>query len=144
MMREFFKGWRRKVGCVTLVMACVFAVGWVRSLTRRDTFDFGRVEIVSLESSLAVAIWPRSNLRLPQWFTEDSRSIDSVFGPHGCRSRGAGFWSSGIADLQSTLIVVAPYWSIVIPLTLLSAYLLLSKPRVAKTTSAQPDRSTAV
>jgi len=30
-MGEFFKGWRRKAGCVTLVLACVMAVGWVRS-----------------------------------------------------------------------------------------------------------------
>lgn len=30
-MREFFKGWRRKVGCVTLLMALLLAVGWVRS-----------------------------------------------------------------------------------------------------------------
>ena len=31
-MMEFFRGWRRKVGVVTLAMACVFMVGWVRSL----------------------------------------------------------------------------------------------------------------
>jgi len=30
-MREFFHGWRRKIGVVTLVMACVLMVGWVRS-----------------------------------------------------------------------------------------------------------------
>ena len=30
-MREFFKPWRRKIGVVTLVMACVLMAGWVRS-----------------------------------------------------------------------------------------------------------------
>ena len=32
-MGEFFHGWRRKVGIVTLVIACVFMAGWVRSAT---------------------------------------------------------------------------------------------------------------
>ena len=35
-MREFFQGWRRKVGVVTLVMACVLTAGWVRSFLIRD------------------------------------------------------------------------------------------------------------
>lgn len=39
-MREFFKGWKRIVGVVTLVMACVFAAGWVRSLVCYDVFQF--------------------------------------------------------------------------------------------------------
>lgn len=37
-MREFFKGWKRKLGCATLIMACVFAVGWMRSYTTTDLF----------------------------------------------------------------------------------------------------------
>jgi len=37
-MGEFFKGWRRKTGVVTLVMACVFMSAWVRSQT---TIDIG-------------------------------------------------------------------------------------------------------
>ena len=35
-MRSFFKGWRRKTGVVTLVMACVFAGEWMRSYERHD------------------------------------------------------------------------------------------------------------
>ena len=35
-MREFFKGWRRKAGVVTLVTACVVAAGWVQSLSREN------------------------------------------------------------------------------------------------------------
>ena len=30
-MRDVFKGWRRKVGVVTLGLACGFAATWVRS-----------------------------------------------------------------------------------------------------------------
>gem|GEM_PF-3674764 len=30
-MRDFFKGGKRKVGRMSLGLACVFAAGWVRS-----------------------------------------------------------------------------------------------------------------
>ena len=38
-MGDFFKGWRRKVGCVTLVMACGMATMWLRSFTTIDQID---------------------------------------------------------------------------------------------------------
>lgn len=38
-MREFFRGWKRKAGCVTLLLACVFTAGRIRS--REDEDDFG-------------------------------------------------------------------------------------------------------
>ena len=37
-MREFFRGWKRKLGVVSLVMACVFMAGWVRSSLLTDRF----------------------------------------------------------------------------------------------------------
>ena len=38
-MGDFFKPWRRKIGVVTLLMACVFAAGWVKSFSTVDSFD---------------------------------------------------------------------------------------------------------
>ena len=35
-MGEFFRGWRRKIGMLTLMLALVFMGGWVRSLVVRD------------------------------------------------------------------------------------------------------------
>ena len=32
-MNEVFRGWKRKVGVVTLVLACVFMGLWLRSFT---------------------------------------------------------------------------------------------------------------
>ena len=40
-MREFFRGWRRKAGCVTLVMALVFMAGWIRRLLISDILLIG-------------------------------------------------------------------------------------------------------
>ena len=38
-MGEFFKPWRRKLGIVTLVLACVFMGGWVRSYSAHDALN---------------------------------------------------------------------------------------------------------
>ena len=105
-MGKFFHGWRRKIGVVTLLMACMFAVGWVTSLSGRLPSERG----VSIE----IELW-------------ESR-IDVVFNqiefvesdPHNL----IGTWEFRRIPI--------PYWSIVIPLTLLSAFLLLSKPRPRK------------
>ena len=35
-MREFFKNWRRKAGCVTLLVACAVMVAWIRSQNASD------------------------------------------------------------------------------------------------------------
>jgi len=37
-MREFFRGWKRKLGVLTLLMALVAMAGWVRSLNIGDQF----------------------------------------------------------------------------------------------------------
>jgi hypothetical protein len=43
-MGDYFKPWRRTIGVLTLLMACVFAGAWVRSLIVCDeyaTHDYG-------------------------------------------------------------------------------------------------------
>lgn len=35
-MREFFKGWRRKAGCVALTVSCLLMAAWIRSRTIPD------------------------------------------------------------------------------------------------------------
>ncbi len=39
LMREFFRGWRRKAGVMTLVMATVFLGAWVRNVVVTDQFE---------------------------------------------------------------------------------------------------------
>ena len=64
--------------------------------------------------------------------TKTDRYRDHIF--YWTENVEDGGWArkSGMSGL------VVPFWSIVFPLTLLSAYLLLSKPRPAKPPAQQP------
>ncbi len=90
-MGEFFNGWRRKIGCMTLVMACVFMARWMTTLTES-------IDIVDWRSRIAA---------------------------HGI----------------TALLSVSPRWAsrldLIIPLTLLSAYLLLGNQNLLKTGTAR-------
>ena len=89
-------------GVVTLVVACVLAVGWVVSYVCEDQWD-------AFDMTRHYSIRP---IRGMIYFDV----IDNGQIP---------FWA------------VIPYWSIVVPLAALSAWLLLSKPR-AKSTAKTP------
>jgi len=103
-MSDFFFGWRRQVGLVSLMMAFVLAGGWIRSWHQHLFF--------------------------------------SCVGGQLCLRRGAIDFIEGdsipskgdqIVDedgiLHSPIRWSVPCWSIVWPVTLLSAFLLFTKPR---------------
>ena len=139
MIPTYLKPLRRKIGVVTLIVACVLMGGWLRSTLVKDhlTRDFG-------DGSTIHAVWydgpcgavarkgssssGRVQIRLLQ------STVESI---HGWAAEGAGWaWYQlgfGVIDerfegghLKGWF---AHYWSIAIPMTLLSAWLLLSKPR---------------
>jgi hypothetical protein len=154
-MPDYFKPWRRKIGMVTLAMACVFMMGWVRSFQIFDVFDIpgGNVynQILSCNSSL---VWQSTGSHFANNFTFDWRTEHAqgflTIAKHSelcklrnhvdqmeCRFNWMGFASfdrlqTGINAKPWKVVWFVPYWSIVIPLTLLSAWSLLSKPRLAK------------
>ena len=39
-MSEFFRGWKQKVGCITLVMAVVFFLGYIRGCLVSDEYEY--------------------------------------------------------------------------------------------------------
>ena len=139
-MVEFFQGWRRKTGLVLLATALLWAGIWGRSLVIHD------IVIVAtsnqhhrLISERGIITW----MRLPDWrsqppyFNWHQRSIFEF--PDGNRYlrrwRFLEFeFTTGIEAANGAKFVryAIPYWSIVLPLTLLSALLLLRKPRPAK------------
>ena len=58
-MGEFFRGWKRKTGMLTLVLACVFMAGWVRSsfFIEGLVIPLGMKSSASLVSSDSSLIW---------------------------------------------------------------------------------------
>jgi hypothetical protein len=150
-MREFFRGWRRKVGMVTLLMALGFTGAWVRSLNIGDQFripsdDATHSCIVSGHDGL---VWfyfhetGRMHLsRSRNWyksvklmtrfyedfFIKESNFIDADIIDWRVDFYGLCF-AEGHREGFRKGIAIVPYRFIVIPLTAIAAFLLLSKPR---------------
>lgn len=147
-MLNYFQPLRRKVGLVTLLLACALVAGWMRSFETIDSVYYpepgtgGGSSI--LESENGFFLWYSTE---PWWGTERqfpalfSRSIDTsskIMTSNEVKwsTRFFGFASGEIeppALLRGKLnrrLWVIPYWFIILPMTLLSGYLLLSKPRV--------------
>jgi hypothetical protein len=154
-MGGFFNGWRRKVGLVILLMACVFAAVWVRSKRIEDEFSFpvGPHSTVQLISARSFAMIVRINIettdstqtvplflsRTPTvWFRSQPHNDDpTVFYEHISLEHGIDPHRSWTADIHwiietsnvSCQSIHLPCWIIVIPLTVIALCLLLSKPR---------------
>ncbi len=146
---SYFKPLRRKLGVLTLVVASVFAVGWVRTFYYTDSFLWNDQEIRFNTASDHGRLWvsrgpmrssdkPAFRLRLGQKRT--SRIEDPTAMITTWRWDWGGFHALRQFDF---VLILFPYWSIVIPLTLLSAWLLLSRPRVKTEAPITPTIETA-
>lgn len=168
-MGDYFKPLRRKLGVVTLVMACVLTGAWMRSTVAIDGFAItlpkNRYSVRSYNHQI---LWDHQHVDQGKlyhpFFDSLSMKIDKDFkfsDPRDRRKEGdkmvafgdfyilrgkrfAGFKSHfvptpGPAVPFLEVRAQTPYWSIVAPLTLLSAWLLFSKPR-SKSTSPEVDR----
>ena len=190
-MPEFFQGWKRKVGVVTLVIACVFAAAWIRSLLVKDRVILRKLNVQTAKNKQLVGLetTPHSLIVLGYKVeTYESRhegglasyslmnspdggepdrveevekvqpvANNSPVLPNGANTTGFSLYIpfpkslianppaacsirpistdplvSALTAVYEIPLVVVPYWSIVIPLTLISAYLLLSRPQVPK------------
>jgi hypothetical protein len=140
-MREFFRGWRRKIGVVPLALACVFAMGWVRSRSEDDSINF---ELYNgtwnyLGSNGGNLTWMTSTSEI-DGLTAYEAAMAVGLPPDERQAVSSNAFSETTKDsrLKTTKYVV-PYWSIVVPLTALSAGLLLWKPRHKKTAEPIPE-----
>lgn len=141
-MREFFKGWRRNVGCVTLAMACVLASLWFRSLSRKDgigicpsqTFDIilasnnGYFDCV-FRSWAKPGIFAEYNAF--HWFSVERQTghISGVL-PRIDRREFPHYRFADNSTVQvKSIEVYVPYPAPTTVLTLLSAFLILWRPR---------------
>jgi hypothetical protein len=81
-MRDFFRGWKRKLGVVTLGLACLFAAGWVKSYSAQDiismSFNHHSIhELISASGWIVIhrkSSTVRSNgpIMRPAWVSGDS------------------------------------------------------------------------
>lgn len=161
-MGAFFKGRRRKAGVVTLLIACVFVAEWVRSdfvldglLFRRQSFtgDTSLKYLISANGNIRFVIGRFPGYAGPTEFLW-GRSLKTEVGFEQSRFRPEFDWNiqlygvnwSARCNPSSPLtIVIVPCGWIAIPPTLLSAWLLLSKPRRPKkpapTLPSEPDHA---
>ena len=162
-MVDYFKPLRRKLGLGTLVLACVFAAIWTRSLFMSDSVFYPansqlppRYDDASVRdqdgNDMTVGVWSCDGCLAIEYALDAVVSVTMFdFGEPWFVHR-LGFGHPGIAQFQQcdgewvwrscgfgkvesrnslmfTTVWLFPYWSVVLPLTLLSAWLLLSKSR---------------
>jgi len=89
-MGEFFKGLRRRIGIVTLLMACVFMGGWIRSPHHCDSFNspignLGIIWLISADSQIGVSVIMNGDSPIAPksvgWITYLPETFDALFPP---------------------------------------------------------------
>lgn len=172
-MLTFFHGWRRKTGCITLVMACALCPLWFRSLTRFDRIDGWIVSrlvhgyIVSTNGDLnIIRRFPlppdhaRNSLHLKKWIAWETTFADPIYlvllertayesgptvnGRPDCWIEFDVAWRFDLGGLHfgqgrhrtweewDVQLWTFPYWTLILPLAILAAYLILWTPKKAK------------
>lgn len=172
-MGDFFRGWKRKVGCVVIILAFVLAGGWIRSLLFVDNLILAlrsvSWEVHSIEGILEIrrhrifgtpvffdnvnqTRWDSFSIADAKEYAESETDVGSHSG-YITRSwiyqNKADFVAFTLASgnevfypidpddnrIESNLVAF-PYGIVVIPLTLVSMWLFLSK-RVVRSTPCQ-------
>ncbi|MDB5345259.1 MAG: hypothetical protein JWP89_3636 [Schlesneria sp.] len=132
-MHNFFHGWRRKAGIVTLLMALVVSGGWIRSFLVYDSFGWANsapalpMWFVSVSGTCGIIAeipiaWNTFDSSRLIWETEKSVPLDELL-PED--TKWSFQWGGFGYARNKFQFFTFPYWSIAVPLTLLSAYLLL-------------------
>lgn len=93
-MGAYFDHWMRRLGILTLFVACMFAAGWIRSYDSVHSIDLFKSQLQSANGSIHI------------WWEKPKEGV-SYGGP--------------------SVVTPVPYWSIVLPMALVSASLLLGQ-----------------
>ena len=150
-MSEFFKPWRRKIGVLALLMSCVSIGGWLRSRFTQDTFTMGfgsssYCKLVSVSDRILIAnvsMDEKLPIQTVPWTSQKPRKNGwEIVLPLPDRSKlvcmhpfSEDLYSTGNDEMGANFISFAikwcqfPYWFVALPLTALSAFLLISRPR---------------
>ena len=143
--------WRRKIGVCTLVLACVLTAGWVRSVGIVDqcTIPLLKHRKVICGSHSQYILCATQYDSLPDetsypflqfdWASAPTAAAIDLFTDSGalmwnwgCLGIGIGVLSPHpVPIIQFSTLRAIPYRLITIPLTLISLWLLLAKPRTS-------------
>lgn len=149
-MRDFFNGWRRKSGCVVLLVACVVMAGWIRSRYLFENVDividdqsfvtlFSCMHGVGCSKSHYRELKLPASMRSPRyWTTEQPSNIVDGEGNDLTQNLFVIWVDDADSDPESQFVIVR-YFVIAVPLTLLSALLILWPRRKQKPAGGQPD-----
>ena len=126
-MRDFFRGWKRKVGVATLVVACVYTGIAVISIVLPIRFTLSERDPHSRDE--VGIVWGLLVFRHVENFDWN----DNLSDPDSDRNFLGFLWELSTSSMvaESPAFLFIPCWPIVLPLTGTSA-LLLSKPRPTK------------
>lgn len=133
-MCSYFGPLRQKIGVLALLIACSLTGLWARSLHVEDAVSFP-----TGDSNVMALISVKGEIGLMWWYDEDSlwpegdvpQFSSQKFPPATPSNLGTWIWCCcgiGVKGWLGHRHYVVSHWSIIIPLTLLSAWLLLSKP----------------
>jgi len=127
-MREFFRGWRRKVGCIALAVAIPIGLLLVRGFSIADRVWFGLGEtqhlICSIDGRILWFSWHSAHQYQFSQFASTGVT-DAV-----SRER---FWQGFHGVFRVSTRWELPLWYLLLPMTLLSVILLLWPRRKPKT-----------
>lgn len=124
-MRELFRGWSKKAGCITLLVACVFTAGWMRSRITYDLISFKigeRTQMIHVTNG-HVYWWGVSALngRL-NWESKPPPPALAI-------DEERGYWSDDEGWNWNFREWIVPHFPVAISLSILSAYLILWHPQ---------------
>jgi hypothetical protein len=157
-MWSFFHGWRRKIGVATLVTACALFAAWARGTSTFDRVNFeGNDSYSVFHFSNPRFTYPgillyhgritdQQDLSKTEWLSFENRySLEEIqlMREQHAASKTSDFmvtqgywerelWLFEVGGTNTGWQIAVPYWSLISPLTLLSAYLILWKRRRAQ------------
>ena len=152
-MGDFFHGWRRKTGVVTLAMALLLSGEWMRGYSMEDNIcirlDSNTVELLTSchygITRTRIYETEGSQVAVRLFSTYSMNSLGKTSRPYFVEHlTGIPSYSIPAPSVPGNLLPVStvtfsfwnvPYWSIVLPLTLISAYLLLQCKRTHNNSS---------
>lgn len=127
-MRQFFCGWRRKAGVVTLLLACLLAGLWIRTMVVVDRFSFSIGHRAHILSSDRGGLWWMSLDQPPTtmaWYAVPVAELEKYhLNKSFIEVLHERFEQFSDIGLNPTYRFVLYRW-LIPPLTLLSVYLML-------------------